>query len=91
MRYFRHPTTSVWGKESGEHEGESDEQDVQVLRWDILIRQLTGGNFFLGLAGVTLKNISTSSWKRIMLFTACCFALWCAHALSHTLARQRCP
>jgi hypothetical protein len=50
------------GEEGGEEEeeeewrrrtigggGEEEEEEESVVRWDLLIRELTGGNFFVGL------------------------------------------
>jgi hypothetical protein len=36
-------------EEEGEEGGEEEEEEECVVRWDLLIRELTGGNFFVGL------------------------------------------
>ena len=50
---FRHPTTTVWGRE--QLNGDADEEQG-VVRWDILIRKLLGGNFFVGLAEMPITG-----------------------------------
>ena len=50
---FRHPTTTVWGRE--QLDGDADEEQG-VVRWDILIRKLFGGNFFVGLAEMPITG-----------------------------------
>jgi hypothetical protein len=36
-------------EEEEEEGGEEEEEEECVVRWDLLIRQLTGSNFFVGL------------------------------------------
>ena len=36
-------------EEEGGEEEEEEEEEECVVRWDLLIRELTGGNFFVGL------------------------------------------
>ena len=44
--YFQHPTTTVWGGESRS----------PLARWDILMRELRGGNFLIGLAEMPITS-----------------------------------